>query len=200
MMKKEIKKFWNFLWHSNSIWSWVLLIVLSYVLIKFIFFPTLGLIVGSKMPLVVIESCSMYHKGDIFSNFKSWWESHQTWYHQNGITMENFSNFDYKNGLNKGDILLIIRDKNLELGDIIVFEAGQQHPIIHRVVKLNPLETKGDNNPNQLSGGIEQNIKEEQIIGKAVLRIPKLGWFKLIFYEPFWPKSKRGLCHDYKER
>ncbi len=55
------------------------------------------------------------------------------------------------------------------------------------------LSTKGDHNPDQLS--IEKEIHQNDVIGKAVLKIPLLGWVKLIFFEPLKPKEERGLCH-----
>jgi hypothetical protein len=45
------------------------------------------------------------------------------------------------------------------------------------------ISTKGDNNQGQLS--VEKNIINQQIVGRAVFRIPKLGWGKLIFVEIF---------------
>ena len=41
--------------------------------------------------------------------------------------------------------------------------------------------TKGDNNQGQLF--IEKQIPEDALVGQAVLKIPKIGWLKLIFVE-----------------
>lgn len=58
--------------------------------------------------------------------------------------------------------------------------SGMETPVVHRVtVKRNDsLETKGDNNPQQLE--FEKNIKPEQVHGKVFFRIPKVGAVKLV--------------------
>ena len=38
------------------------------------------------------------------------------------------------------------------------------------------------------------NVLEEQLIGKAVFRIPYIGWIKLIFFDAFNSEQSRGLC------
>ena len=201
LILKKAYDFWNFVWNGDSLLSWITFIVLAVIFIKFIFFLFLTLITGTSLPLVIVESCSMYH-GESFDN---WWDKNGEWYEERGIYKNEFNNFRFKNGFNKGDIFLIlgVKKENIEIGDIIIFSGGNyERPIIHRVIGLNPLETKGDNNPKQL--GInnmnpeqidETNIEEERIIGKATpIRIPYLGWAKLIFYEPFRTRGQRGLC------
>jgi len=184
---KPLKKFWNFL--KEDTWqSWIVSLILMVVIIKFILFPGLSLVTGTSLPLVVVESCSMYHD----SSFDKWWEQNSLWYTSNGITKEEFRSYTLKSGLNKGDIALIVGAKNYTEGDIIVFNADRQYPLIHRVVDTDPISTKGDNNPGQLD--IEKEIEQEQIIGKAVFKIPYLGWIKLIFFEPLKPESLRGFC------
>ena len=108
--------------------------------------------------------------------------------------------FSLKNGLNKGDSLLVTGNKNPKLGDIIIFDAGSQHPLIHRVVSLSPLATKGDHNSGQLKKGYppgldETNIPLDAIVGQARFKIiPLLGWVKLIWFEPFRSQGERGFC------
>ena len=57
--------------------------------------------------------------------------------------------------------------------------------MIHRIIKIEETETgkiystKGDNNIEQLID--EKTIKEEDVIGKAITRLPKVGWVKLAF-------------------
>jgi signal peptidase I len=187
-----VKNFLNFAWKEDNIWSWIIFIGLALIFIKIIFFPILSLVTGTSLPLAIVESCSMYHE----NNFDSWWEIHESWYEEKEITKENFENFKLKNGFNKGDIFFIVGTKkeNLEIGDVIIFNANGR-PIIHRVVNLEPLQTKGDNNYGQLS--IEENIMEEQIMGKAtIVRVPYLGWVKLIFFEPFRSDQERGFCKE----
>ena len=41
--------------------------------------------------------------------------------------------------------------------------------------------TKGDNNNDSFEQLGETNINPEKVVGKAFLRIPYLGWVKIIF-------------------
>ena len=184
--KDTLKKFWAFL-KKDSLASWIVSLILLFILIKFIIFPLLSLTTGSSLPLVVVESCSMYHN----SNFDDWWYQNSAWYLSRNITKSEFEVFALKNGLNKGDIVIVLGEKQPKIGDIIIYNAGTQYPLIHRIVTLSPLGTKGDNNIEQLD--LEHNINGP-IIGRAVARIPLLGWVKLIFLEPFKSASQRGLC------
>ncbi len=186
-MKHPLKKFWKFL--KEDTWqSWIVSIILIILFIKIIFFPGLSLLTGSSLPLVVIESCSMYHE----SSFEEWWNKNSAFYGLKDIEKSDFEQFNYKNGLNKGDIILVLGKDNYNIGDIIIFNAEAKYPLIHRIISTDPISTKGDHNFNQLN--IEKEIPESAIIGKAGLRIPLLGWIKLIFFEPLRPASQRGFC------
>ncbi len=189
-------KIWYFLWKDDSAWSWLASLVVAFILVKFVFFPFLSFIFQSSMPLVVVESSSMFHQGGLIKSiigfgtqkeFNTWWEKSKSWYESNNLRYEDTDKWSFKSGLDKGDIIVIKGSKNLNIGDVIVFNAGQRHPIIHRIVKIRlteqgvVYETKGDNyitNSNQLA--IEKEIEQSQIVGKAVFRVPKLGWIKLI--------------------
>lgn len=199
------KKFWNFLWNDESWLSWISFMIIAFILIRFVFFPTLSFVTGTKLPIVIVESCSMHHG----MNFEDWWSRAGNWYEDKGIYDGTFSNFELKNGFSKGDIFFVFGTKkeNLKIGDIIIFTSGTSNrPIIHRIVGLNPLQTKGDNNQRQFSNseGIvnpenidETNIQESQIIGKVVgFKIPFFGWVKLIFFEPFINPSEKGFCRS----
>lgn len=188
MIKDKVKKFWKFL--QEDTWqSWIVSLILIIVLIKFIFFPIISLITGSPLPLVVIESCSMYHN----SNFENWWDAHSAIYSQYSINKSEFQDYPFKNGLNKGDVILVWDRTEYKQGDIIIFEAGTQHPLIHRLMSISPLSTKGDNNDNQLF--MEKIIPPEKVIGKGIVRIPLVGWLKLIFFDLFKPAGQRGFCN-----
>lgn len=187
-LKENLKKFWAFL-KEDSWQSLLVSIVLAVILIKFIFFPLLTFVTGSPLPLVVVESCSMYHE----SGFNSWWDQNSAWYEKNGITKSDFLSYNFNSGLNKGDIIVVWGKSEYKKGDIIIFNAPTKYPIIHRLVSLDPLQTKGDHNFQQIAG-IEDNIDQNKVIGKAVFRIPFLGWVKLFFYEPFKSQDKRGFC------
>jgi len=212
-VKAKLKKFWKWLWQSDSIWSYIVFLIIVFVFIKFIFLPGLSLAFGmglSGLPLAIVESSSMDHHilqdstglticGKNFQDTKfldseEYWSTCGSWYEQNmNITKEQFSSFSFKNGFRKGDIMVIVKKKAVNIGDILVFEAGSAHPIIHRVISLNPLQTKGDHNGAQLVPGNnpynadERAVPENKIIGTAVFKIPWLGWPKLFIVE-LWNK------------
>src|SRR3989344_4223106 len=159
----KLKKFWEFL-KADTWQSWIVSLILIIAIIKLIIFPGLSFITGSSLPLVVIESCSMYHP----SEFDSWWNANGIWYEEKNISKQEFKEFSFKNGLNKGDIILVNGKKEPKLGEVIIFSANlnsnAQYPIIHRVISLSPLQTKGDHNNNQLTGNNnKQGVDETSI-------------------------------------
>lgn len=175
--------------------SWIVNIVLAFVLIKFIIYPGLGFLLGTGFPVVAVVSGSMEHDG----SFNNWWESgaicstnqctQEKWYIEHGITKEKFRKFIFKNGFNTGDIMVLLgtKPKNIDVGDVIVFKSTKPYPIIHRVIEVEDskkafiFETKGDHNPAQ--GNYDKNISEERLLGRAVFRIPYLGWIKILFFK-----------------
>ncbi len=203
--KRFWKKFWFIVWKDNSVKGWIISIIFLFIVVKFIFFPILNLATGTSLPLAIVESCSMYHDGNLFSNFDNWWERHDTKYTALSIDKLQFEDYKLKNGFNKGDILFIVgvKPENIKVGDIIIFQTARQNPIIHRVVNIKvnsetgdyTFSTEGDNNNGQLEE--EKSIKENQIIGKAVFKLaPYLGWVKLVFFEPSKSSAERGFCQE----
>ena len=188
-LKKQIGKIWYFVWEDNSIWSWIVNIILAFVLIKFIVYPGLGFLLSTSHPVVAVVSESMEHN----IGFDEWWEKNKEWYIENGIDKEYFEKFSLKNGFNKGDIMVLVgRDaENVAVGDIIVFRSDRKDPIIHRVVKKMHsgnevyFQTKGDNNKDVIKNKAldETNIHQDNVIGKAVIKIPFLGYIKIWFVE-----------------
>jgi len=188
---KKLKEFWNFVWKEDSLSSWIVSLILIFILVRFIFFPLLSFAMATPMPLVVVESGSMEHPGGFIgntlgleSNFNKWWEMRGDWYEGRNITKEEAREWPLRSGLNEGDIVVITGWGDLKKGDIIIFDAGKKHPIIHRIVNISKNEeifygTKGDNNEKQLT--TEKNIPEDRIVGKSIFRVPKLGWIKLSF-------------------
>ena len=145
----------------------------------------------------------MYHKGNLLSNFDSWWQRHEDKYAAFTINELDFQGFPMNNGFNKGDILFIIKanPEKLEEGGIIIFNANQKNPIIHRIVDIREtndgkiFSTIGDNNNGQLV--FEERITEDMLVGKAVARIaPYFGWIKLAFYDWQKPVGERGFCPE----
>lgn len=198
-----LKKFWFIVWKDESLRGWIMSIIFIFIVIKLIFFPLLSLVTGTTLPLAIVESCSMYHQGNAFSNYNLWWNKHEIKYLSIGLNKDNFSSFTFKKGFSKGDILFISKAKadKLKVGDIIIFNAGRNHPIIHRIISIKQengkyiFSTMGDNNNGQLT--IEKEIPENALVGKAVFRIiPSLGWGKLIFYEHLKPDYEKGFCRE----
>ena len=200
-LKKFLNDFWYIVWKDESFKGWIISIIFIFIVIKFIFFPVLSLTTGTNLPLAIVESCSMYHKGNFFSDYDSWWTRHENKYLDFQQNKEKFKKFSFNNGFSKGDILFIVKAKpeKLKVGDVMIFEGNQQNPIIHRIIKIENEEytfsTIGDNNNGQLS--VEKEINSDQLIGKAVFRItPWLGWAKLIFYEPMRSEAEKGFCEE----
>jgi signal peptidase I len=190
-----IKKWWQcsiaFL-QKDSWSSFVVTLILAFFIIKFIFFPGLSVLTGTGLPLVIVESCSMYHHD---GGFEKIFEKSGI-YEDNGISLEDTDNWIFPDGFSKGDVIFVVRAKDVQVGDVIIFNAGAAHPVIHRVVSSkDTYATKGDNyrtNSNQLPN--EREITEEKIVGKALFKVPLIGWIKLIFFEWSRAPSSRGLC------
>ncbi len=174
--KKILKKIWNFIWYDDSWLSWIVNIILAFLLVKFIIYPGFGLILGTDFPVVAVVSSSMEHN----LNFNQWWLNNKEFYKNRGFSKEEFKEFPFHNGFNKGDIMVLVKAKEIKKGDIIVYNNEKyQYPIIHRLISIDPIITKGDNNSREDN----QNINKDIIVGKAILRIPLLGWIKIWFTE-----------------
>lgn len=190
-----LKQFWDFLWNDDSALSWVLNIMVAFLVIKFLVYPGLGLIFGTQFPIVAVVSGSMEHD----KSFERWWQTpalceryctQEEFYAGFGITRERFETFDFPDGFNTGDIMMLVGTptEHLQVGDVVVFFSAAGEPIIHRIIskKENPnlFRTKGDHNTASIitPGLNEVDIPQNKIIGKAVIRIPYLGWIKIIFF------------------
>jgi signal peptidase I len=204
-LRNFLKKFWWVVWKDDSFKGWILSLIFIFIVIKLIFFPFLNLVTGTSLPLAIVESCSMYHKGDLLGNFDEWYSRHDSKYEKFNINELDFKDFKMKKGFNKGDILFITKanPEKLELGDIIIFHGNQANPVIHRIVNIEEdnetnkkiFSTIGDNNNGQLN--FEKHISEDQLVGKATLRLaPLIGWGKLIFFEGRKPQNERGFCTE----
>jgi signal peptidase I len=183
--KKIMKKVWYFIWEDNSIWSWLVNIILAVIIIKFIVYPVLGLALGTSYPIVAVVSGSMEHDY-VFNEF---WQEKGDFYIDYNITKEDFSNFKFSNGFNKGDIMVLTRatPENIKVGDILVFQSPTPDPIIHRTIDIWKengdyyFTTKGDHNDGINNNVQEGKISEDRMLGKARLRVPYLGYVKIGF-------------------
>ncbi len=204
-MKNAVKRLWRFLWEDNSMLSWVVNVILAFVIIKFVVYPLLGFLLFTSNPIVAVVSCSMEHaatdcgKGGGYRicgtqlekranfNFDDYWKLCGKWYDEKNISKDAFSAYPFGKGFNKGDLMILKGKKPSELktGDVIVFKGAEKDPVIHRIVSTSQeggdyvFSTKGDNNDNQLS--YERSIQSDLIIGKAVIKLPYLGNVKIFF-------------------
>lgn len=195
-IKKYLKAVWHFIWVEDSWLSWVVNVFLAFIIIKFLVYPGLGFVLGTGYPIVAVVSGSMEH--DV--GFDDWWAlqsccsengcnekiSQGEIYEKLGISKEEFNDFSFTNGFDKGDIMILYSPKNIAIGDVLTFSAdGRSDPIIHRVISVKEqngkkyFQTKGDN--NCASADFEKAVTQERFIGKAVWRIPLLGWIKIGF-------------------
>ena len=135
-----------------------------------------------------------------FTDFSVFWQNCGDWYEQKNITAERFSKFPFLHGFNTGDIMILYGTKSdrIEVGDVIVFGSNvRADPIIHRVVATRHEETgyyfttKGDHNAQIFSAIGEDRIHDSRYLGKAVLRIPYLGWVKIYFTKLISPFFSR---------
>lgn len=151
----------------------------------------LGTALSTSMPIVAVVSSSMDHGigsgypcnimvTNYTESFDNWWGLCGHTYEKFNITKEDFANFPFRDGFKIGDMPVVHGSDSYRVGDVIVYEAGQSAPIIHRIVKINEdgtYQTKGDHNAGQ--NPYEYSIKKEQIYGRVIFIIPKLGYFKV---------------------
>lgn len=220
-IKQGLRKTWFFLWKDDSLLSWVVSIIVAFILIQFVFYPGLGFLMGTPYPVVAVVSSSMEHRAsssgqvqDVLGRpivqqgallcgqrvddsgrytLSEWWEVCGDWYEEHtSITLDDFRNFPFRNGFNRGDIIFL-RGKHADAiayGDVLVYQTQQPYPIIHRVVAIHDqsngltFTTKGDNNPDIIRRvDYEEHITEEQLLGVAYFRIPYIGYVKIVFVE-----------------
>lgn len=82
-----------------------------------------------------------------------------------------------------GDLVVVEKADEYKIGDIVTFVKAQgEPPTTHRIINNGPFEgtfeTKGDNPVNSVDPGY---IYSDQIAGKVVKTIPKIGLFFLWF-------------------
>lgn len=198
-----LKRFWHFFWYEDSLASWLVNVLVAFVAIKYVIYPLLGLLLGTPFPIVAVVSESMehgLHQGvlcgqqyqEFPESFDKYWKACGAWYEERGISKKEFQTFPFPNGFNKGDVIVLWRAhaRNLEIGDVLIFQGDKPQPIIHRIVTLHEengawsYQTKGDHNRDSVNNGFDETkISQERIYGKGLLRIPYLGWLKIFFVE-----------------
>ncbi len=151
-----LRRMWHFIWYDESALSWAVNFILAFILIKFIFYPGLGMILGTSLPAVAVISGSMDHSvqqgmlcGERVSEQAVFWDVCGSWYEERGITYEQFLEFPFARGFSKGDIMLVrgVTKETANIGDVIIFQSNKAYPIIHRIVAIDEYITaKGDHN------------------------------------------------------
>ncbi len=82
----------------------------------------------------------------------------------------------------KGDMIVIQGTQDVKVGDIVVYDSPlYKYPIIHRIIEVSDagVKTKGDN--NRIADPWTTPL--DKVRGKAIFRIPFLGWVKVGAYE-----------------
>ncbi|RLE47908.1 signal peptidase I [Candidatus Woesearchaeota archaeon] len=194
-LKATLKKIWHFIWNEDSIWSWIVNLILAFIIIKYLIYPGLGLALGTQAPIVAVVSGSMEHD----TPFEEWWNGDSCctpdcsktmnqgeYYNKRNLTKAQFAHFPFKYGFDKGDIMFLHKRTKIKIGDVIVYRIKERKdPIIHRVINIieehgkRYYSTKGDHNCGVAR--FERVIPEDNVIGKASIRMPFLGWIKIAF-------------------
>lgn len=100
------------------------------------------------------------------------------------IVMSGSMSGDAPDHIEVGDMIIVkkVNTDNLQIGDVVAFSEGKT-TITHRIAALNEdgtFTTKGDAN----NAEDQKPVKKEQIIGKYLFRIPKLGNMALFMQTP----------------
>ena len=146
----------------------------------------LAFTMGNQTPLVAVMSGSMMHTAESTPRYLRWMES-------NNFTSDQIASMPFSDGFNKGDVLIIVSSEEISVGDVIVFHVpNSKYPIIHRIVEIVEQDstlyykTKGDHN-----AAIDSWLTPESAIeGKAVFKVPIVGYIKVIPIE-LWNSLSR---------
>lgn len=145
------------------------------LIMAFLLNQTLGFALSTDLPVVAVVTSSMQHDETIQITHYQWLEENL------GYDKEYIDSWPIPNGFSVGDMPIVQGLEEYKVGDVIVYTApGQNVPIIHRIIKINDDGTymvKGDRNSNLLP--FENSIAKDQIHGKVIFIIPKLGYFKV---------------------
>lgn len=153
-----LKKAWDWFWLDDSFLSWLANVVVAFISIKYVFYPLLALILGTSLPVVAVISGSMEHNpqnGVLCGTQETdFWDACGRFYEERNISQQQFSEFIFPDGFNRGDVMMIHRatPQHTEIGDVLVFQTNKPYPVIHRIVDISYengeriYTTKGDHN------------------------------------------------------
>ncbi len=94
-----------------------------------------------------------------------------------GYTFFEVATGSMENTINIGDVVIVNLTKDVNENDIIVYKDDNNF-ITHRLIKkqTDKLITRGDANNSE-----DKPINEDQILGKVIYIVPKMGIFRKIF-------------------
>ena len=99
-----------------------------------------------------------------------------------GYTMFEVASGSMANAINIDDLIIVKINASYKVGDIITYKAGNDY-VTHRVIKIDPytkmITAKGDANNVE-----DKDVKQNQVIGKVVKVMPKLGVWKKVIMTP----------------
>lgn len=170
--EEKSPKSWLVEYFKHPVVRKIIIDLAVFSLIFFSFQMSLMLVLRTSNPFFAVTSNSMKHNGD------SW----KTYFLDQG---QDPSNFPLQGGFERGDMLVVqgASAGDIVVGDVIVFHVSGGGEFTHRVVEKMEVDnspafrTKGD--ANQYSLELELSVKQNQIMGKAVFVIPKLGYISL---------------------
>lgn len=97
-----------------------------------------------------------------------------------------------------GSLVFIHREPSYHVGDVIEFRGNGLH-FMHRIIRINKqgdITTKGDN-PENVPDVFSPPTTKADVIGKAVLWIPYVGFPEMILHHPgyglAWLRTELGL-------
>lgn len=97
-----------------------------------------------------------------------------------GYTFFEVATGSMSNTIEIGDVVIVKVTKDVEKNEIIVYKDGNNF-VTHRLIENNgeKLVAKGDANNSE-----DKPITKEQILGRVIYIIPKLGIWRKIFLSP----------------
>jgi hypothetical protein len=163
-------------------WFGYVIYALLGIFIAFLLNQGLAIALDTDLPVVAVVSNSMMHDATVETNHYKWLEESLK-YNRSYV-----DSWPIAGGFNVGDMPIVRGSKDYKIGDVIVYSiSGQSVPIIHRIISASPdgtYVTKGDHNGNLLP--FESSVSKQQIHGKVIFIIPKLGYFKVAISKIIW--------------
>jgi SOS-response transcriptional repressor LexA len=163
---------------AKEIVDFILFFLIAYLIMRIIF-PE---IIGIDFTAVVSPSMEHRNKERIEKTYYEFLEKKYNY------SLEYINTWPFKNGFAVGDVLFVIKTKNVNVGDVVLYKSCGEIPISHRIVykENNYYSIKGDNNDYFLKFCVdEEKIEKDRIIGKVYFILPKIGYLRVLIYYTF---------------